>query len=772
MSASSGAGSPYRLDELGWLQFERLCALVLEAETAVGGLSWRGRSDRVRVATVGQSLVLSDPKVVLHGPVTVAVLWVREPGSGHAWLPQLVERAAPLLGDADGVAAGGLLVLTNLTTERADLMLRGEVFIDRRRLAVIGGDLIGASVDRHAAVRAALPSVLGLRDLEPLVDRDVRARSSLDVAAARGLAQVFWPTRAYERARTVLGKHGFVVLTGPPEMGKTAIGQMIALAQLTDGWEAHECTAPDQVWRVFDPSRRQVFVADDAFGSTEYRPDSAERWALGLARLLAVLDDDHWLIWTSRPAPLRAGLGRVQRERGSERFPAPAEVLVDASDLDLEEKTLILFRHAKTHGLSEEARSVLRWAGLAIVEHPHFTPERIRRFVTDRLEQLPQLATNIDSLAEMVESELAAPTVSMRNSFNALAPEHRDLLVSLLDAPEGLIDERELAVTVRRHHPGGLSRPPGELIDRLTDHFLRVTPLGIGWVHPSWRDLVIEQLQRDAAARQRFLTACGVHGVMLALSLEGGVSGERTLPLLVTDNDWDRLGDRLAELLHQLETRDLARVLLALDAALSENSDPGQGAETQSLAVYALESSRRAWHQTDQGLPAFLLDAWYRLRNHVPRHVDPPQLTATWVELHPGSALLEHPDRDELLRADEWLAIAQILNEHDLSALESLGFFTRDKHLLARLVAILSQPASVSEDTRPLVESVLNRIEELIPELAAGVYDAIAVAELVEDQEHQRWWVPHDIPAPPSTEPAATRSDFTHRDVARVLNDL
>ena len=79
-------------------------------------------------------------------------------------------------------------------------------------------------------------------------------------------------------------------------------------------------------------SANKVFVADDAFGSTEYRPDAAERWAYSLGRLLTMLDRDHWLIWTSRPAPLKAGLRRVQRERNSERFPAPGEVLVDASD--------------------------------------------------------------------------------------------------------------------------------------------------------------------------------------------------------------------------------------------------------------------------------------------------------------------------------------------------------------------------------------------------------------------------------------------------------
>lgn len=101
---------------------------------------------------------------------------------------------------------------------------------------------------------------------------------------------------------------------------------------------------------MFDRDRSQVFVADDAFGSTEYRADAAELWARDLGPMLRVLDDRHWLIWTSRPAPLKAGLRRVQRERGSEHFPAPGEVLVDAGKLDLAEKTLILFRHAKNRG--------------------------------------------------------------------------------------------------------------------------------------------------------------------------------------------------------------------------------------------------------------------------------------------------------------------------------------------------------------------------------------------------------------------------------------
>ena len=46
------SSSAYRLDELGWLQFERICELLLEADGGVGGASWIGHADRGRVASV------------------------------------------------------------------------------------------------------------------------------------------------------------------------------------------------------------------------------------------------------------------------------------------------------------------------------------------------------------------------------------------------------------------------------------------------------------------------------------------------------------------------------------------------------------------------------------------------------------------------------------------------------------------------------------------------------------------------------------------------
>ena len=313
-------------------------------------------------------------------------------------------------------------------------------------------------IHRSPALRLKMPSLLALDRTRPAPER-----STFDVEAARELARVFVATPAWHRALAVLREHHFAVLTGPPEMGKTTIARMLGLALLGDGWEVHETTPPEQVWERLDRHRPQLFIADDAFGSTEYRPDAADDWASDLERILRAVDADHWLLWTSRPAPLRAGLRRLHRQSG---IPAPASVLVDAAALGPEEKTLILFRHARAADLAPEARAVIRNCGSAIVSHPHFTPERIRRLVA----RCPAEG----DIEAAIETELSKPTEAMAASYRALAPEDRELLIAMVDSPPGPVAERDLVEALRRHAANGLPRAPVDLVERLRDHFLKV----------------------------------------------------------------------------------------------------------------------------------------------------------------------------------------------------------------------------------------------------------------------------------------------------------
>jgi hypothetical protein len=421
------------LQSLGWLQFQRLCALLLEAEAGVAEAQWDGDADR------GRTLVADEPVAfagrTLEPPVLVRCVWVRgrrEPVLAPLDDPELWQPKSALTffnGAADEL---GTAPMEHVVVTEAELL---------------------EAIDRHPEVRLRLPSALALRPPPPANG------CTLDLAAALELADVFVPTLAYDRTLATLQRHHFAVLTGPPEMGKTAIARMLGLALLSDGWEAHECTRPEQVWERLEPERRQLFIADDAFGSTEYRPDAAERWARELDGLLRVLDERTLLIWTSRPAPLRAGL----------RHRVP-QVLVDAAALGIDEKTLILFRHAQAADLTPAQVKRVQRYGAQIVADPHFTPERIRRFVTLRIRDL----FGQDGLSAAIAAELAEPTDAMTTSFAALGEEHRELLISMLDCPPGPVAERDLAAALRRHTAGPLSRAPAELVDGVADHFLRV----------------------------------------------------------------------------------------------------------------------------------------------------------------------------------------------------------------------------------------------------------------------------------------------------------
>jgi hypothetical protein len=706
----------YDLDALGWLLFERLATDAVERELGIPASAWQGAADEQREALCEDGV----PALGIREPAIARMAWIRRSRDG---VRARIEAAA----DDDDRP---LLIVVNV--DDADVPNHtADRVLDRAWLA--------SALERSGELRLAHPSTLGLRDGGPAISRPT---ASFDRAAAAALARVFVPVRAHALALHALRAHRFAVLTGPPEMGKTAIARMVALALATDGWEAHECIRPEEVHEAWRDDRPQVFVADDAFGSTEYRPDAGERWAREMERMLRALDDRHWLIWTSRPAPLHAALDRIHRERGAERFPRPAQVVVDASALDRAEKALILLRHAKAAGVSGTAiADLVRGHGDTIVEDPHFTPERIRRLAAGRLMRL-----DADPRSRVVMSELQSlgppafihvveaalrdalrePTEAMAASFRALEPDYRAVLVALLDCPPGPVAERDLAAAARRHADGGLPRAPAELMDRLADHFLHVHDAKVSWVHPSWRDLVIDELVLDRAARRRFLAHAELDGVLLALAIGGGRAGARVFPLLVDDGDWDLVGDRVAALAHETDDHDALRLMAALETALGAQTGPSAHDELRALAGVALRTLRRRMDGASEPPPVAMLAAWLALADRAPREsADPVAIERTWFAFMPGS---EPPETEEELRAaDDWLWLVDVLGAYRNGELRRLGF--PDWHG-ARIHALVVASEAAADDDVPgqaLRESLRRRLAAMgfgDPILRAGAHTA------------------------------------------------
>jgi hypothetical protein len=232
----------YAFERLGWLQFEQLAAELLELDAGVGRNDWGGSADRCRYLLSQSSLGGPLLGYGLPGPVLVQCAWLR-PGAEIAGVVAGMAQEQPQL----VAAARSYLLICNGDLESP---LRAPSGDDSLRVGVLGKRELEARIDALPNLRQTMPSLLGLGALEHLIDPELASGSSLELRASGELADVFVPTRAHRRALDVLGAHRFAALTGPPEMGKTAIARMIALAQLTCGWQAHECTSPDGVWRA------------------------------------------------------------------------------------------------------------------------------------------------------------------------------------------------------------------------------------------------------------------------------------------------------------------------------------------------------------------------------------------------------------------------------------------------------------------------------------------------------------------------------------------
>jgi hypothetical protein len=156
-------------------------------------------------------------------------------------------------------------------------------------------------------------------------------------------------------------------------MGKTTIGRIIALSQIVCGWEAIECRSPTDVLKMYRQDRRQVFVADDFFGRTEYEPMRVCEWQSELAHILPLLGRAHWLILTCRAHLLEMAKANLDIAGQNNRFPELGEVVVNAGNLKAGEKARILYRHAKAVGLGEAAKEIVKKQAATIVSHSHFT---------------------------------------------------------------------------------------------------------------------------------------------------------------------------------------------------------------------------------------------------------------------------------------------------------------------------------------------------------------------------------------------------------------
>jgi hypothetical protein len=729
----------YRLDELGWVQFEELCQALLKAALGMGVQAWGGSGDFGRDAYYGDALPFPLGSDDSDGPFIFQAKFIsaaNAPGANHAAALKKAVRAevariTERLDDERWTDPRQYVLLTNAPVNdglRDDLAELLAAVLPDVAIHVQSGRDICALLDGLPELRLSFPQILGLADLKALVSEellaDITNRTEATIKLAHQEALRFVPTTAYRRALFRLENDHTVVLTGPPEVGKTTIARILAFGFLAEGWEVFDCRTPQDLLRARRKSRKQLFVADDAFGSTEYRPDIADEWAAEMETILTGVDSRHRLIWTSRAAVLKAALAEIGLKGLAEEWPDPDQVEIDAGALSVEEKTLMAYRHCRAAPLTEDAKELMRSHAPIAVEHADFTPERIARFARTRLLQVAALPEDerLKAFRVAVQEEMAEPTKSMRSAYDRLGREDRRILIAMLDAGASAAARADLQAAYAR--AGGQADLAGRL-EVLRGHFLRAQADGsaVEWMHPSWRDLVIEGVAVDTAARRAFLSECGVAGVILALSSRGGLKGAREAPFLTDSEDWETLVAHLPVLIERVSYSDVARLL----SAVAELAKRRSGTLVTRVTRLALDQIRQRWDSRGQAIAIRSLGLYYETSARLEPLPAGPDLRATWEATHPRAYVDATEDGllddAQLARVQIWIGLVAIIRDNEPRFLRQAGFPSADDDLPVRVVTLAVN--DLNTDWGPSDIDEYNSAAEYAKEMA-GVLDWLA----------------------------------------------
>jgi hypothetical protein len=208
------------------------------------------------------------------------------------------------------------------------------------------------------------------------------------------------------------------------------------------------------------------------------------------------------------------------------------------------------------------------------------------------------------------------------------------------------------------------------------------------WVHPSWRDVIIEHLMRRPNERRRFLQHCGVAGLELALSISGGRSGERELPLLQTDDDWLTFGRRSIQLIHEM-TIDEHQGLMSATRSLLQSAQAGSDRESQAvtLAREILPAIVAEWDSRTSVLTTGALQHFYTLSEMVLPLSGGPQLAQTLrTQLGPLQGD-NYPDLVNDTLDWEALDLALLVKRNEPRALRQTGWPQEHSEYLRQLAA-------------------------------------------------------------------------------------
>src|SRR5271169_4917191 len=216
----------------------------------------------------------------------------------------------------------------------------------------------------------------------------------------------------------------------------------------------------------------------------------------------------------------------------------------------------------------------------------------------------------------------------------------------------------------------------------------------IDWMHPSYRDLVIDELQQHATLRKKFLAHAGLGGLSLALSAAGGAQGSRRFPLMESNEEWTIVTRRARELV--TNPTMVSQLITIVTDALGD-ANPSERKKILELLRELCERGGRAWNEAKFAIKPSDLEIYYNATILVSPLPPMPDLSAIWDEtVCMLDKRLERRHYSFILDSDplsDFKSVIRIISDAEPRFLKQQDFPAALHALLEKLLTRINQEA-------------------------------------------------------------------------------
>jgi hypothetical protein len=240
----------------------------------------------------------------------------------------------------------------------------------------------------------------------------------------------------------------------------------------------------------------------------------------------------------------------------------------------------------------------------------------------------------------------------------------------------------------------------------------------IDWVHPSCRDLVIEELSTQPDLQTTFLQSMSLQGIKLAISDSGGATGERQLPLMNHDGDWDILKERCLHIVRSNPQGQITDLLTVLVSAMTNTSDLSRKEHLYRTISSVCQAIAERWNREAVRLQTDDLLAYCEASLLVTPFIPIPNLEASWA-MHLENARTAMDDAENYPLSEEpirnWVKFMTAIDNNEPRFLRAKGFPIKMMADISRLITIIDSEIHgiISSESAEDYDAEAERLESI-----------------------------------------------------------